>query len=104
MAQLTIDGKEYDIEKISAEAKGKLDSARFCDSKIEQLEAELAITRTARMAYLQALPALLNDAALVGGVTPKKTAPKKAAAKKPAAKKPAAKKPAAKKAKAPTLN
>jgi hypothetical protein len=77
MATLTIDGKQYDIEKIPAEAKAKLDSARFCDKKIEQLEAELAVVRTARSAYLHALPALMSDDALVA------SAPEE---KKPAAK------------------
>jgi len=65
MAILTIDDKQYDLEKISTEAKAKVDSARFCERKIEQLEAELAVVRTARAAYLQALPALLNDDALL---------------------------------------
>lgn len=65
MANLTIDNKVYDIEKLSPEAKAKIDSARFCESKIEQLEAELSIVRTARAAYLQALTTLLDDKALV---------------------------------------
>jgi hypothetical protein len=65
VANLTIDNKVYDIDKLSPEAKAKLESARFCDKKIEQLEAELAITRTARVAYLQAMAALLNDSAQV---------------------------------------
>lgn len=65
MATLTIDNKQYDIEKISAEAKAKLESARFCEQRIEQLEAELSIVKTARSAYLQALPPLLNDDSLV---------------------------------------
>jgi len=65
MAILTIDEKQYDLDKVSADAKAKVDSARFCEKKIEQLEAELAIVRTARAAYLQALPGLLTDDALI---------------------------------------
>lgn len=65
MPTLSINDKHYDIEKISPEAKAKLDSARFCEKKIEQLEAELAVVRTARAAYLQAMPALLSDDALI---------------------------------------
>jgi len=65
MAILSINDKHYDIEKISPEAKAKLDSARFCEQKIEQLEAELAVVRTARASYLQAMPALLSDTALI---------------------------------------
>lgn len=90
MATLTIDDKQYDIDKISPEAKAKLDSARFCEQKIEQLEAELAIARTARTAYLQSLPSLLTDDALSLSATPitnKKPTPKpktkKATTRKP---------------------
>ena len=64
MATLNLDGKLYDLEKISVEAKAKIDSARFCDKKITELEAELAIVRTAKAAYLGALPALVSDDAL----------------------------------------
>jgi len=67
MSTLTINDKQYDIDKLTLEAKAKLDSARFCEQKIEQLEAELAVVRTAKTAYLQALPALLSDEALVAG-------------------------------------
>jgi hypothetical protein len=98
MATLTIDDKQYDIEKLSPEAQTKLNSARFCDQKIEQLEAELAIVRTARTAYLQALPDLLNADAIVSAPT------KKAITKKPAARKPATKKPVARKPKSATTH
>ncbi len=105
MANITIDGKQYDFEKLSDEAKGKLESVRFCEQRLQQLEAELAVVRTARGAYLQALPALLSDDALVPSVlngvvkkaAPKKAAPKKAAPKKAAPKKAAPKKAAPKK-------
>ncbi len=83
MANLVIDGKNYDIEKLSPEAKIKLDSARFCDQKIERLEADLAVVRTARVAYLQSMATLLTDDALI--IETKKPAAKKskAPAKKP---------------------
>ncbi|UZE95135.1 DUF6447 family protein [Alkalimarinus alittae] len=87
MAKLTIDDKQYEIDKLPPEAKAKLDSARFCEQKIEQLEAEIAIARTARAAYLQSLPSLLTDDALSSSSankTNKKPAsmPKKAAIRK----------------------
>lgn len=103
MATLTIDDKQYEIEKLNPEVKKKLNSARFCDQKIEQLEAELAVLRTARTVYLQALPGLLNDDAIVPAPA-KKAAAKKPAARKPAAKKPAAKKPVARKPKTATTH
>ena len=65
MATLNLDGKLYDLEKISPEAKAKIDSARFCDKKIAELEAEIAVLRTARAAYLGALPLLVKDDALL---------------------------------------
>ncbi len=110
MASLMIDGKSYELEKLSADAKAKLESVRFCEQKLQQLEAEIAVVRTARAAYLQVLPALLTDEALVNSSlktavkkavekkTAKKAAPKKAATKKAPAKKAVPKKAAAKKA------
>ncbi len=65
MATLNLDGKLYDLEKLSSEAKDKIESARFCDKKITQLEAELALARTARSAYLGVLPSLMSDDALL---------------------------------------
>jgi len=110
MAILTLNDKQYDIEKLSPEAQAKLNSARFCEQKMESLEAELSMIRTARAAYLQALPELVSDDALiapaVASVATKATAKKAPAAKKaPVAKKattakksPAAKKPTTRKA------
>lgn len=102
MAFLTIDGTHYDMDKLSDEAKAKVSSAQACEQKIAQLEAELAMIRTARSAYLASLSDLLDDSALAAPsapakkAAPKKAAPKKTAAKKAAPKKTAAKKPAAK--------
>jgi len=97
MAILTLNDKQYDIEKLSPEAQAKLNSARFCEQKIESLEAELAIIKTARSTYLQALPELVSDSALVAPI--EKTVTRKPAVKK-ASTKPAekAKKTPAKKA------
>jgi len=101
VASLTIDDKQYDLDKLSPEVKAKLESVRFCEQKIQQLEAELSVVKTARAAYLQSLPALLTDDMLSGSGKTLKEVVKKAAAKKAPAKaaaKPAAKKPAVKKA------
>ncbi len=85
MAILTLNDKQYDIEKLSPEAQAKLNSVRFCEQKIESLEAELSIIRTARSAYLQALSELVSDGALVTEEEPAKevkTVAKKAPVKK----------------------
>lgn len=86
MAILTLNDKQYDIEKLSPEAQAKLNSARFCEQKMESLEAELSMIRTARSAYLQALPELVSDDALVAPVVAP-VAAKATAKKAPAAKK-----------------
>ena len=65
MSTLNLDNKLYDLNKLSAEARAKIDSARFCDRKIKELEAELAVIRTARAAYLSVLPSLVTDDALM---------------------------------------
>ena len=69
MATLTMNNKQYEIEKLTPEAKAKLDSAHFCDKKLQQLQAELAVVRTARTTYLQSLSAMLSDEALISDHT-----------------------------------
>ena len=54
MAKVTINGKEYDTETISEEAKRQLVSLQFATSELQRLEAQLAITRTAQVAYSNA--------------------------------------------------
>jgi hypothetical protein len=62
MANITIDNQEYDLDKLSAEAKAQLLSLQVTDQKIAQLQQDLAIAQTARNAYAQALAALLPKA------------------------------------------
>jgi hypothetical protein len=59
MANVTIDGKQYDSEKLSEEARGQLVSLQITDRKISDLQTELAIAQTARNAYARALGELL---------------------------------------------
>ena len=62
MAKITIDGKEYDLGQLSEAAKQQLVSLQFVDRKISDLQAELAVLQTARMAYANALKAALPSA------------------------------------------
>jgi len=55
MATITIDGKEYDAEALSDEAKAQLVSLQFCDMQLQRLQAEAAAMQTARMQYARAL-------------------------------------------------
>jgi hypothetical protein len=56
---ITIDGMEYDPEKLSAEAKKQLGALAATDQEINRLKMQLAIAQTARNAYAKALQELL---------------------------------------------
>lgn len=62
MANLTIGGKEYDIESLSDEAKAQLNNIRVVERKLAELQQEAAILQTARNAYAAALKAQLPEA------------------------------------------
>ena len=59
--KITIDGKEYDSEQLTENAKNQLGSVQACDQKIRQLQTELVIAQTARVAYAMALKGELPD-------------------------------------------
>lgn len=61
MANITIDGKEYDVDTLSDAAKTEIVSLNSVDQKIASLQADVAIFKTARNAYIQALASLLPD-------------------------------------------
>ncbi|KUJ72456.1 DUF6447 family protein [Thiomicrospira sp. WB1] len=56
---ITIDGKEYNLDKLSDEAKNQLTSLRVTDQEISRLQTQIAIAQTARNAYAKALSELL---------------------------------------------
>lgn len=59
MSKITIDGKEYELETLSAEAKAQLISLQVTDQEIQRLNIQMAIAQTARNAYAKALSELL---------------------------------------------
>ena len=61
MASLTFNGKEYDTETLSEEAKKQLVSLQFTNSEIKRLEAQVAVCKTASAAYTKALQEQLED-------------------------------------------
>lgn len=61
MATVTIEGKEYDIDSLSQEAKTQLGNIQAVDRKLSDLQQEAAILQTARNAYAAALKAQLPD-------------------------------------------
>lgn len=62
MANITIDGVDYDGDALSEEAKAQLVSLQVVDRKLADLNAEIAIFQTARNAYATALNELLPKA------------------------------------------
>ena len=55
MNKVTIDDKDYDLDKLSEEAKNQLVSLQFVDQELQKLNAQAAVLQTARMAYAEAL-------------------------------------------------
>lgn len=54
-----INDTEYKLADLSEEAKAQLTSLQVTDNEIQRLDMKLAITKTARNAYLTALVSLL---------------------------------------------
>ena len=63
MPTITIDGKEYDSDKLSEQARNQILSLQFVDRKIQELKAGTAAYQTARNAYAKALSEILNKEA-----------------------------------------
>ena len=55
MNKVTIDDKEYDLDKLSDDAKNQLVSLQYVDGELQKLNAQAAVLQTARIAYAQAL-------------------------------------------------
>ena len=66
MANIKIDGKEYDIDSLPQEAKGQLAALQQCDQKINSWNMNIALAQTARGAYAAELNLLLEQVAAVG--------------------------------------
>ena len=61
MPTVTIDNTEYELDDLSTDAKNQLASLQFVDQKLAQLEAEVAVCKTARIGYSKALKEALPD-------------------------------------------
>lgn len=60
MATITIDNVEYDTDNLSDQSKQQLQMLQVTEQELARLNAQLAITQTARMAYVNALKASLS--------------------------------------------
>lgn len=52
---ITIDNKQYELAKLTEAAKSQLDSLKFVEERITQLQNEWAVSDTARIGYSKAL-------------------------------------------------
>jgi len=60
---ITIDGNDYALDDLSADARAQIVNLRVTDQEIARLQTQLAIAQTARAAYAQALKAALDKPA-----------------------------------------
>ena len=59
--KITIDGYEYDMKSLSDIAKDQIANIQFVDSRLQELQNELAVSDTARIGYTNALRQGLED-------------------------------------------
>lgn len=55
MAEINIDGKKFDTDNFSEEAKAQLGNLQYVDQEMGRAQAHIAVLQTARNAYAQAL-------------------------------------------------
>jgi len=60
MTTISIDGKDYNLDILSDEAKNQLTSIQFVDGELARINAKIAVYQTARIAYSKALNDELN--------------------------------------------
>ena len=60
MPNVTIDGKDYDVDELSDEAKAQLGSINLVDRELARLAALIAAMQTARNTYGRALNEILG--------------------------------------------
>ena len=61
VAKVNINGKEYNIDDLSNEAKSYIAQIQLIDSKMAPMRAELAVLQTARDTYSNSLNAELEN-------------------------------------------
>ena len=61
--RVTIDEVEYELSKLSDNAKLQLSNIKFVDMQLQQLNNELAVADTARIGYTKALKTELDAVA-----------------------------------------
>ena len=63
MPKITVDGIEYNTEDLSDNGKAQLASLQFLEVQMNKLQNEIAVSQTAKAAYIAALKAELEKTA-----------------------------------------
>ncbi len=58
---ITIDGKEYDAEKLPSEAIAHIAGLQFCEHELQRLQMNIATVQTSHAAYANALKEILAN-------------------------------------------
>ncbi len=61
--KISIDGRDYELESLSENAKAQIVSLRVVDAEITKIDQQLKIYKTARAAYARALKGELDKTA-----------------------------------------
>ena len=61
MATINIDGKDYDTDQLSDNAKQQLASLQFVQAELRKLEGQIAVYKTAAATYTSALKQALEN-------------------------------------------
>tara|TARA_X000000368_G_C22508363_1_gene483736 strand:- start:235 stop:423 length:189 start_codon:yes stop_codon:yes gene_type:complete len=61
MANITIDGQEYDLNQLSEKAKEQVGNLQFVQNEIKRLEGQLAVHRVAASVYSATLNTELKE-------------------------------------------
>ena len=59
--KFTVDGKEYDTDKLSANGKAQLASLQFLEMHMRNIKSEIAVYQTARSSYSNSLKVELEN-------------------------------------------
>lgn len=60
-AGITIDGREYSLDSLSAEAREQIARISASDRRLQELQVDFVITQTARASFAEKLKTLLPD-------------------------------------------
>lgn len=66
MPNIKIDNQDFDLDTLSEVARKRLEMVMAVDRRLNELQRDLAIMQTARMAYMHALKEVLPGAQLAG--------------------------------------